>query len=329
MNVMKEIRVSILGAGNIAGRMARTLQAVEGVTLWAAASRSLAKAEAFAAEFGAVKAFGSYDELYNDPDTDLIYVATPHSFHYEQAKAALLHGKHVLCEKPMTINAKQAKELFDIAQERGLFVSEAIWTRYIPLAETLRRKLDEKVIGTPRIMTANYGFNNMDTPRIAEPSLAGGALLDLGIYPLTVISMVFGEDIVNIQTSGVLTGKGVDAHSATILTFADGKMATMLTAIDTVMDSKVIIYGDEGRIEMDFVCNWIGINVYDARGSIKERISRPQQITGFEFEVEAAAAAVRAGKLETEKAPRSLILAMMERMDALRNAWGMKYPGED
>jgi len=325
---MKNIRVSILGAGNIARRMADTVNAVEGVTLYGVASRDLQKAEAFAEKYGAEKAFGSYDELYEDPGTDLVYVATPHSFHFEQAKASLLHGKHVLCEKPMTINAGQAKELFDIAAGRGLFVSEAIWTRYIPLAEVLREKLASGVIGEPRIMTANYGFDT-DAPRMVEPSLAGGALLDLGIYPLTVISMVFGDEIADIRTSGVLTDKGVDAHSATILTFRDGKMAVMMTAIDTTMDSKVVIYGSGGRIEMDFVCNWESIEIYGADGKLKESIPRERQLNGFEYEVQAAAEAIRTGKTETEKAPRALLLAMMERMDGLRAAWGMKYPGED
>ncbi|MBQ4050995.1 MAG: Gfo/Idh/MocA family oxidoreductase [Oscillospiraceae bacterium] len=325
---MKNIRISILGAGNIAHRMADTVNAVEGVTLRAVASRDLKKAEAFAEKHGAEKAFGSYEELYNDPDTDVVYVATPHSFHFEQAKASLLHGKHAICEKPMTINARQAKELFDIAGERGLFVSEAIWTRYIPLAEVLREKLTEGVIGEPRIMTANYGFNS-DAPRMIEPSLAGGALLDLGIYPLTVISMVFGEEIEKIQTSGVLTDKGVDAHSVTLITFKDGKMATMMTSIDTIMDSKVIIYGSEGRIEMNFVCNWESIDIYGADGRLKERIPREQQLNGFEYEVAAMAEAIREGKPETEKVPRALLVRMMERMDALRSAWGMRYPGED
>ncbi|MBR6789960.1 MAG: Gfo/Idh/MocA family oxidoreductase [Oscillospiraceae bacterium] len=325
---MKEIRVSILGAGNIARRMADTVNALDGVTLYGVASRDLKKAEAFAGKYGAVKAFGSYEELYADRETDLVYVATPHSFHFEQAKASLLSGKHVLCEKPMTINAKQAKELFDIAEEKGLFVSEAIWTRYIPLAEVLKEKLAGGVIGEPRVMTANYGFNT-DAPRMVEPELAGGALLDLGIYPLTAISMVFGEEIANIQTSGVLTGKGVDAHSSTILTFKDGKMAVMLTAIDTVMDSRVVIYGSEGRIEMGFVCNWESIDIYGADGKLKERIPREKQLNGFEYEVIAAAEAIRAGRPETGKAPRALLLRMMERMDSLRAAWGMRYPGED
>lgn len=325
---MKDIRISILGAGNIARYMADTVNAVEGVTLRAAASRDLKKAEAFAEKYGAEKAFGSYEELYADPDTDVVYVATPHNFHFEQAKASLLAGKHVLCEKPMTINSKQAKELFDIAEERGLFVSEAIWTRYIPLAEVLREKLAEGVIGEPRIMTANYGFD-CDAPRMIEPSLAGGALLDLGIYPLTAISMVFGEEIENIQTSGVLTDKGVDAHSVTVITFKDGKMATMMTAIDTSMDSKVIIYGSKGRIEMDFVCNWESLDIYGANGKLKESIPRERQINGYEYEVAAMAEAIRAGKLETEKVPRALLMRMMERMDALRAAWGMRYPGED
>ncbi|MDD6032474.1 MAG: Gfo/Idh/MocA family oxidoreductase [Oscillospiraceae bacterium] len=326
---MSELKVSILGAGNIAKTMARTVQAVEGVTLWGVASRSLDKAEEFAAKFGAPRAFGSYEELYEDPDTDLIYIATPHMFHFEQAREALLHGKHALCEKPMTINAAQAEELFALAEERGLFVSEAIWTRYLPLGSTLREKLESGVIGTPKVMTANYGFNCAGVPRMEEPSLAGGALLDLGIYPLTVISMAFGEEISGMQTTGVLTEKGVDAHSVTTLTFEDGRMATVFTAMDATLGSKAVIYGDAGRIELNPVCNWNRLDIYDGSGRIKERISCPQQITGFEYEVQAAVKAIEAGALETEEAPRSLLLAMMRRMDSLRSIWGMRYPGEE
>ena len=324
-----DMRLSSLGAGNSARRMADTVNGLSGVTLRAVASRQLDKAQAFGKKYGAETAFGSYEELYQDPDTDLIYIATPHSFHYEQAREALLHGKHVLCEKPMTINSKQAAELFELGREKGLFVSEAIWTRYLPLAEKLRELLEEKVIGEPRMMVVRYGFQCAGIPRMEEPELAGGALLDLGIYGLTVVSMIFGEDIIDIKSAGVLTDKGMDAHSATTLTFRNGRIAVVCTAMDATLGDQAVIYGENGRIELSPVCNWDGIRILDGSGTLIRHIPRPPQITGFDYEVQAAVEAIRAGQCETRQVPHATILRIMERMDQLRDSWGMKYPGED
>ncbi len=323
---MKKVKTAILGAGNIAGRMAATLAVSEDAELWAVASRDEGKARAMAEKYGATKFFGNYESLYADPDTELVYVATPHSFHYEQARMALLAGKHVICEKPMTVNEAQAASLFELAEQRGLLATEAIWTRYLPSAETLRQRLEEGAIGEVTMMEARFGSDCRHIPRMTEPELAGGALLDLGVYCLTLFDMIFGSDTRNIQTTGWLTEKGVDARSVTTLTYHDGRMAVMMTAMDTALGDSLMIYGSRGRIRLRPLYNWQEIVVYTSDGQISECIPRPQQLTGFEYEVSAAAKAIRAGALETEKAPRAATLRIMRQMDQLRAAWQPAVP---
>lgn len=318
---MKKVKTAILGAGNIAGRMAATLAESDCAELWAVASRSEEKAQTMAEKYGAAKYFGNYESLYADPDTELIYVATPHSFHYEQAKAALMAGKHVLCEKPMTVTAAQAEELFALAEQRGLLAAEAIWTRYLPSAETLLEQLKQGIIGDVTMIEARFGSDCRHIPRMTEPELAGGALLDLGVYCLTLFDMIFGADSRKVQTTGWLTEKGVDARSVTTLTYEGGRMAVMMTAMDTALGDSAMIYGSRGRIRLQPLYNWKEIVVYTPDGQISGCIPRPQQLTGFEYELAAVSKAIRAGALETEKVPREATLRIMRQMDQLRAVW--------
>ena len=180
------MKLAILGAGNIANMMAEAARGTEGVTLYAVASRSLERARAFAEKWGFEKAYGSYEEMVNDANVDLVYVATPHSHHYQHMKLCLAHGKHVLCEKAFTRNAKEAREILQEAEEKKLLVTEAIWTRYMPSRKMISDLLAEGVIGKPSALSANLGYVISDKERIKEPALAGGALLDVGVYTLNL-----------------------------------------------------------------------------------------------------------------------------------------------
>lgn len=177
------MKVGIIGAGNIAGSMAATLNAMEEAVCYAIASRDLKKAEDFAEKYGIEKAYGSYEELVEDREVDIVYIATPHSHHYEHAKLCIEHGKHVLCEKAFTVNAAQAEELFKLAAEKKVLITEAIWTRYMPYRKVVNDLLAEDVIGEVCTLTANLCYPISQVERIIRPELAGGALLDGGIYP--------------------------------------------------------------------------------------------------------------------------------------------------
>ena len=176
--MFKKYNIGIIGSGNIAGVMADTIKRMKNVRLYAVASRSKVKADVFAEKYGCKKAYGSYEELASDSKVDLVYIATPHSEHYENAKLCLLNGKPVLCEKAFTANAAQAKELIRISQERRVLLAEAIWTRYMPMLATIREVLGSGIIGEPKTLTANLGYLIERVARLQEPALAGGALLD-------------------------------------------------------------------------------------------------------------------------------------------------------
>ena len=183
------MKFGIIGAGGIAVWMAKTLASVEGAESYAIAARDLTRAQAFAEKYGFAKAYGSYEELVSDPAVDVVYIATPHSYHFAHAKLAMEHGKHVLCEKAFTINEGQAEELFRIAEKHHVLITEAIWTRYMPSRKIIDDLLTEGVIGEVKTLTANLSYRICQNERLIRPELAGGALLDITIYPLNFALM--------------------------------------------------------------------------------------------------------------------------------------------
>ena len=321
------MNIGILGAGNIARKMAATVNGVEGTVLYAVASRSEEKAKAFADEFGAQKFYGSYEELAADGAIDLIYVATPHSHHYAHTLLCLNAGRNVLCEKAFTANAKQAAELIALAQSKGLYLGEAIWTRYLPMRFRLDEIIASGVIGEISSLTANLGYSIAHVERMVKPELAGGALLDLGVYPINFALMAFGTDIAEITSSCVKTELGVDTQNTIVFHYRDGKTAMLHSNMNAETDKRGMIYGSKGRIEFENVNNCEGIVVTINDGTVT-RYETPQQITGFEYELESAVAAIKAGETESREMPHSEILRVMQIMDDLRAAWGIVYPFE-
>lgn len=322
------MNIGILGAGDIARKMSRTVNAMEGVTLAAVGSRSAEKAQQFAAEFGIPRAYGSYEELAADSTLDLIYVATPHSRHYEDALMCLNSGRNVLCEKPFTVNEKQAAELISLAKERGLFVGEAMWTRFLPMRFKLDEILKSGVIGEVSSLTANLGYAIFHVQRLKDPSLAGGALLDLGVYTINFALMVFaGEDVVKLTSECVKNEYGVDSHNTIILNFTHGKTAILHSNMCSNTDNRGMIYGTNGRIEFINTNNCEGIIVTLNDGTVT-RYEAPPQITGFEYQVQAALEAIREGSSEAAAHPHSEILRTMRVMDECRREWGIAYPFE-
>jgi predicted dehydrogenase len=322
------MKMAILGAGSIARSMATTINEMEEVTSYAVASRDSKKAEAFAKEFGFVKAYGSYEEMLSDPEVDLVYVATPHSHHYEHVKLCLNHGKHVLCEKAFAINAKQAEEMFALAMEKKLLLTEAIWTRYMPLRKTLDDIIASGVIGKVSMLTANLGYVINHIPRLTEPSLAGGALLDVGVYPINFALMAFGNDIERINSAAVITDKGVDAQNSITLLYKDGRMAVLNSTMLSLTDRQGIISGNKGFIVAENINNCERIRVYDLNRKELACYEAPKQISGYEYQVRACIRALQEGRLECEEMPHAETIRVMQLMDSLRKEWGVIYPGE-
>ena len=322
------MKFSILAPGGIAHKMAQAVSGLKEVERYAVASRDLGRAEAFAGQWGFEKAYGSYEEMLQDPQVELVYVATPHSHHYQYAKMCLEHGKHVLVEKAFTVNAAQARELVKLAEEKGLLLAEAIWTRYMPSRKMIDEIVDSGVIGKVTSLTANLGYVLPHVERLQSPELAGGALLDLAVYPINFALMTFHGKVEKVTSTAVMSPKGIDWMNAITLTFEDGKMAVLHSNMLAQTDRQGVINGDKGYIEVQNINNCEEIRVFDLNRKITARYQVPEQINGYEYEVLACRKAIEQGKTECEEMPHAETIRVMELLDQIREEWGMKFPCE-
>jgi predicted dehydrogenase len=320
--------MAILGAGGIAGKMAYTIDRMEQVESYAIGARDIERAKEFAKEYHIEKAYGSYEEMLRDTQIELVYIATPHSHHYQHAMMCLNAGKHVLCEKAFTCTAEQAKKLVEVAREKKLLLAEAMWIRYLPLATTLREVLDSGIIGKVTSVTANLGYRISHVPRLLQPELAGGALLDLGVYPINFASMVLGADVSKVSSNSIITDTGVDSQNGIMLTYEDGSMAVINSTMLAETTKEGAIYGDKGHIIVDNINNFEKIHVYNIKMEEVAVYDQPEQISGFEYQVEAAIRSIQNREMECPQLPHAEMIRIMQLMDNLREEWGVKYPDE-
>lgn len=324
----KIFNIGILGTGWIADKMATTLAGMTTARAYAVASRTTEKAEKFAAQFSIPKAYGSYEALADDPEVDLIYIATPHSHHFENTKMCLLKNKPVLCEKAFTVNTPQAEELIKISHERKVFLAEAIWTRYQPMRQMITDVINSGVIGKLQMLSANLCYPNIALQRMYDPALAGGALLDLGVYVLNFADMFFGDDIKSMSSHCIKYPTGVDIQESITIEYNDGRIAVLWSSQLAKSDRQGIISGTDGFIIVENVNNPQSYSIYDQDYQLKEKVQCPPQITGYEYQVDCCIKAINQGKIEPDEMPHKDILRIMRQMDALRNEWGVKLCDE-
>ena len=322
------MKLGIMGTGGIAHTVSKTLVQMPEIECFAAASRTLEKAEAFAAEFGFKKAYGSYEEMLADPEAQLVYICTPHSEHYENIKACLNAGKNVICEKAFTINAVQAAEVSALAKSKGLYLAEAIWTRYMPSRKIIDEVLASGIIGNVNIATANLSYVIAQNARIVDPKLAGGALLDVGVYGLNFALMHFGNDVERIETSVQMTDTGVDGVESLTLHFRGGRMAVLTHGIYTRGDRKGMFYGDKGYAVVENINDPSSISLYDVDDNLIKKIDMPEQISGYEYEFREAVKCIEEGRCESESMPLDESVFVLGLCDSIRKGWGLKYPQE-
>ena len=312
------MKIGILGAGHIAGTLAATMVQLPEVELYAVASRDAARAGAFAERFSIEHAYGSYEEMLADPALELVYIATPHSHHYEHMKLCLEHGKNVLCEKAFTRNAAQAREIRELARRKGLYVAEAIWTRYLPSRKLIDEVLASGIVGSISMATANLSYDIDGKERIMRPELAGGALLDVGVYGLNFMLMHLGKAISRVESSVVLTETGVDGREVISLIYENGTMAVVTAGIYGRSDRKGIFYGERGYIIVENINNPQAILVYNDRDELIRRVEVPAQISGYEYEIAEAIRCISAGQTESVSMPLDESVFVMELMDRIR-----------
>jgi predicted dehydrogenase len=323
-------RWGILGTGAIARQFVEGLGHLPEAEALAVGSRSEASAEMFARERGIPQRYGSYEELAADPDVDVVYVATPHPFHAGNAELCLEAGKAVLCEKPFTLNAAEAERVVGLARERGLFLMEGMWTRFFPLMERVRALISTGGIGEPRILTADFGFRAPLDPvsRLFAPDLGGGALLDVGVYCVSLATMVLGQPV---RTAGLshLGETGVDEQAAMILEHEAGRLSNLSIGIRTATPQEATILGTEGYLKIQAPW-WRPITMTISRpGREDETVEAPITGNGFNYEAAEVMRCLDEGRTESGIMPLDETLSVMGTMDDLRAAWGLRYPSEE
>jgi len=319
----------ILGTGRIAVKFAADLRHAPGALLAAVGSRNPETAEAFGRRFRIPHRHASYAALVNDPDVDVVYVSTPHSLHADNARLALEAGKGVLCEKPFTLNARQAYELIALARLRGLFLMEAMWTRLLPAAVLLRRMLADGILGDVRLLAADFGlqFDFDPASRLFAPELGGGALLDLGVYPVSLASMIFGPPA-SIASLATIGETGVDDQSGIVFRYPQGQIACLYTAMGVTTPTEATLVGTRGRLRLHAPIYCPEQMTLTLTGRKDRLIERRLNGNGLHYQAVEVMRCLRGGKLESEIMPLDESLAVMETLDAIRAQWGLRYPGE-
>lgn len=326
----KKIRWGILSTGTIAHNFAKTVRQMdENRELSAVASRTAEKARAFAAEYGISKAYGSYEELAADPEIDAVYIATPHSEHAHDMRLCIEHGKNVLCEKPFTVDAKQAAAIFELAREKHVFIMEAFWTKFIPVYRDMERILKNGEIGEITCLSAQYGYTVSPTlaVRKLDPHLAGGALLDIGVYTLGFAAMFLGYKPEKIHSFLQLNSVGTDSVSSMLLQYSTGQTAQLTAAIQTTLPTWGAVFGTGGRIEVPNFKNPPFIRVFP-NGKEPYTVERPFDVNGFEYEIREVEDCIQNGRTTSAVMTPEQTISVMEIMDTVREQNGMVFPFE-
>jgi dihydrodiol dehydrogenase / D-xylose 1-dehydrogenase (NADP) len=323
------IRWGILGTGKIAHSFTQDLKLIESAQVVAVGSRTLEKAAQFAGEFDIPHAFGSYEELANASEVDVVYIGTPHSLHRENAKACFHGGKAVLCEKPFTINAGEAAEVIETARGAKRYLMEAMWTRFLPVIVKVRQWLAQGVIGEIRMLKSDFCFRSEWNPesRLLNPALGGGALLDVGIYPVSLASMIFGGPPDRITSRAHLGVTGVDEQNALIFEYENGALALLSSSVRTHTLKDTYIYGTDGFIHIPNCWSPRSASLWKNETPVETYVA-PFIGNGYSYEAAAVMADIRAGKLENNLMPLIETLTIMETLDQIRAQWGLRYPSE-
>jgi predicted dehydrogenase len=327
---VKKVRWGILGTGSIARQFVRGLTSLPQAEMLAVGSRSRASAQEFADKRNVPRRYASYDDLTSDPDVDVVYIATPHPFHAENATLCLEAGKAVLCEKPFCVNAAEAERVVELAREKGLFIMEGMWTRFFPLMEEVRRLVAEGAIGEVRMLNVDFGFRADPDPasRLFDQRLGGGALLDVGVYCVSFASMVLGRPsgFVGLQHLGET---GVDEQASVVLEHEGGRLANLSIGIRTTTPQEATIMGTEAFVRIHAPW-WRPTSMTISRpGTEDETVRVPVSGNGFNYEAAEVMRCLEAGKTESDVMPLDETISVMRTMDRIRAAWGLRYPGEE
>ena len=326
----KEIRWGLMGTGRIAGWFAKALTVADGAVCYAAASRTKEKAEAFAGEFGFARAYGSYEELLKDDAVDVVYIATPVREHYHNIKMCLEAGKHVLCEKSLTVNGAQAREVVALAREKQLFFMEAMWTKCQPVFKAIRQWVNDGVIGEVRAVDTSFYTATGTNHRLYRHELAGGALLDLGYYPVTCACAFLGYHPTAVQSHSVIGNGNVDYLDSIILEYENGSFAHLSTGLGAEKTAGLYILGTKGRISVhdEFFFQAQRAQAVDFGNNVLASCEEPFLMNGYEYEAMEVMDCIRDGKTYSELVTLDDTVAVMDILDQCRAKAGFRYSFE-
>ncbi|PJJ79175.1 Gfo/Idh/MocA family protein [Mucilaginibacter auburnensis] len=329
---MKTIRWGILGTGYIARRFASDLKLAEGAELAAIGSRSLTSAQQFADEYPVANCFGSYDEVAQCPDVDVVYVATPHTLHYENTLMCLNGGKAVLCEKPFAINKRDTEAMINLAREKKLFLMDALWTKFHPHYLKMLDMVKSGKLGDVKIVFSNFGYvvTPQHSTRLLDPALGGGSILDIGIYNIFTAFDVLGMPD-KIDVNAVATDGGVDEQCSVVFTYDNGAMASLYSSFRTTLATEAEVCGTKARVKLtpDFYTASANVELYGENG-IKELIEVERENGfGYQYEARHVNECLRAGLTESPVVSHSYTLKLMVLLDKIRGLAGIRYTADE
>lgn len=327
---METIRWGILGCGKIARKFASDLVYVKDAELMAVGSRELSTAQTFANEFQVAHVHGSYQALVSDPEVDVIYVATPHAMHLEHTLLCLHNGKAVLCEKPFAMDARQSKEMIDLAKSKKLFLMEAMWTKFLPNFQKVKQLIDDGELGEIRNMMVNFGFIPKDPipHRVYDPALGGGSLLDLGIYNVFMALSYLGKPDV-IEASMTPAHTGVDDQCAVLFKYKNGALAQLFSSFSCNTSTQADISGTKKSIHFSsrYYAPLTNIEFFSGMEDNKQPISFHQEPgLGYQYEARHVGECLRKGLTDSPVMSHADTLELMETLDKIRALAGIHYP---
>jgi dihydrodiol dehydrogenase / D-xylose 1-dehydrogenase (NADP) len=327
---MKTVKWGIIGAGRIASTFATALNSLDNTELVAVASRDLNRAKEFADRLHIKKAYGSYEEMVKDSEIDVIYIGTPHTEHKANSALCIVNGKSVLCEKPFTINQKETQYLIDLAKEHKVFLMEAMWTKFLPATKVVKKWIQDKIIGEVKYFNLSFGYqaefdiNN----RVFNPDLAGGALLDVGVYPIAYVTYMLDKLPDHLASSAYFGKSNIDETNVIAFSYNEGVMANLSSSIIANTGSDAVIIGDKGKIVVPSFWSAESAELYDENGKLVDAFLLPFTSNGYVYEAEEVNRCIREGKIESDIIPLKDTLNIMKIMDEIRTTWGLTYPKE-
>ncbi len=327
---MRKVKWGIIGAGNIAVKFATALNSLDHTELTAIASRDKTKAQTFADRFHIKKAYGSYEELVSDPEIDVIYIATPHTEHRNHTKLCIEAGKAVLCEKPFALNEIEARDMVDAAKNKNVFLMEAMWTKFLPVTKIVKQWISNKIIGEIKYINISFGFRTEFDPssRLYDPKLGGGALLDVGVYPISYVIQLMGRLPDKISSNAYIGKSRVDEMNVISFQYNEGMMANISSAINAVTGDEAVIIGEKGRIVVPNFWTAESAEVYDETGKLIDSFFHPFTSNGYVYEAEEVNRCILEDKKQSDVIPHHDTLDIMRLLDDLRADWGLVYPSE-